>query len=219
MPKLLTQIVVDKSRARGRRYEIPDGSSAGGLPGFALRVGEHGSKSYVLRLRAGGRHRRITIGRVGQITLAEARRQARELVNQAKEGIDPVVARRPARRDRDTVASVVAQYLELHQKRNQLRRAADVERMLEGSVLPEWGDRDIRSITKRDALDLVDGIAARAPVMANRTLSLLKRLLAWSVERGALEVSPVASMRPPAKERPRERVLQRRRARRRLARL
>jgi integrase len=129
------------------------------------------------------------------------------MVDQAKSGIDPTADRRPARRDRDTVAAICVRYLEEHQRRNKLRTAADVERMLAREVLPEWGARPVQSITRRDVLELVNGIAGRAPVMANRIQSVLKRLFAWAVGQEIVEASPVAGMRPPAKEKSRERVL------------
>ena len=201
--RLLTQLSVDKAQPRSRRYEIPDGP--GGVPGFALRVGETGVKSYVLRYRYGGRQPRLTLGLAALLKLADARARARKLIDMARAGRDPASDRRAARRD--TVAAIAAQYLELHVRRNGQRRAADVERMFKSAILPAWGERAIQSITKRDALDLVDGIAARAPVMANRTLALAKRTFAWAVERGVLEASPLVGMKPPAKERSRDRVL------------
>ncbi|MCE3250310.1 MAG: putative phage integrase [Geminicoccaceae bacterium] len=76
------------------------------------------------------------------------------------------------------------------------------------SVLPLWGDRPIQSITKRDALDLLDEIAGRAPVLANRVASLLKRVFSWAVEREVIAASPLVGLKPPAKEKARERVLE-----------
>jgi hypothetical protein len=48
MPRypVLTQLAVDRLKPRGRRYELPDGP--GGVPAFAVRVGETGCKSFVL---------------------------------------------------------------------------------------------------------------------------------------------------------------------------
>ena len=199
---ILTQLGVDKARRRGRRYELADGP--GGVPGFALRVGETGAKSYVLRYRVGGRQRRATIGSAAVITLAEARARARKLVDQARAGIDPVEANRS--RHQGTVAIVVEEYAERHLRRN-LRSGAWAEARLKRDVVAAWGERSIQSIAKRDVVALIDSIHDRAPVSANRTLQLIKALMNWCVKRSILEVNAAAGVDLPCRELPRERTL------------
>ncbi len=46
-----------------------------------------------------------------------------------------------------------------------------------------------------------------SPVSANRALSLIKRFLNWAVERGIVEANVAAGIKPPHKEKPRERSL------------
>jgi integrase len=206
MTRRLTELACARAKpVRERRIELFDGP--GGIAGLCLRITPLGVKSWSLYYRVGGRQRRLTLGRHPNLPLAEARRRARVALEQADRGVDPAGERVERRPGRDTVEGVVGQYLELHVRRNRQRRAADVERMLRSAVLPHWGPRPVRSITKHDVLDLVDSIAARAPVMANRVQALLKRLFAWAAERGIIEASPIASLRPPAKERSRDRVL------------
>lgn len=67
-----------------------------------------------------------------------------------------------------------------------------------------WRNRTVHDITKRDVSDELDALA---PIMANRTLSALKNMFGWLIERGVLTSSPVAGMKPPTKEETRERVL------------
>ena len=86
----------------------------------------------------------------------------------------------------DTVASMAAEYVERHLKRN-TRRWRDAEQMLARDVLPNWGHRPAKDIGRRDVLDLIDGIMDRSPVSANRVLSLIRRLFNWSMERGIVE--------------------------------
>jgi integrase len=75
-------------------------------------------------------------------------------------------------------------------------------------VLPRWRGRDIKSITRRDVLDLLDTIAdAGAPVMANRTLSAVRKLFNWAISRDIIEVSPVTRVGKPGAETKRERAL------------
>lgn len=67
-----------------------------------------------------------------------------------------------------------------------------------------WRNRTVHDITKRDVSDELDALA---PIMANRTLSALKNMFGWLIERGVLASSPIAGMKPPTKEETRERVL------------
>lgn len=70
-----------------------------------------------------------------------------------------------------------------------------------GGVLTQWAGRDLRTITKRDVLDLLDKIvAAGAPVGANRTLSALKTAFAWCVRRDILTASPCDHVDDPSPE-------------------
>jgi integrase len=199
--KRLTEMQAERAKAGPARRALFDGP--GGVAGLALRVTPRGVKSWSLMYRVNGKQRRLTLGRHPALSLAEARARARAAIEAAERGVDPG----GRRAQRDTVAAVCAQYVDLHCRRNGLRRTADVERMLAGAVLPLWGGRPIQGIAKRDALDLLDGIAGRAPVMANRVQSLIKRVFAWAAERGVLDANPLAGLRPPVKERSRERVL------------
>ena len=64
------------------------------------------------------------------------------------------------------------------------------------------------SITRRDVLDLIDEVVDRgSPVTANRLLSWIKTLFSWAVDRGVVEANPAAGIKPPHKERPRDRTL------------
>ena len=202
MAQLLTQLGVDKARPRGRRYELTDGPA--GVPGFALRVGERGVKSYVVRFRIGGRQRRVTLGPASIMSLAEARARARRLVDQARAGTDPVEARRS--RHQNSVASVVEEYAARHLRRN-LRTAHWTEQRLRRDVVSAWGERPIQSIAKRDVVALIDAIHDRAPVSANRTLQVLKAMLNWAVKRSIVEANVAAGVDLPHRERERSRTL------------
>src|SRR5436309_5320511 len=67
--------------------------------GFRLRVGADGSRVYSVGYFAGGRWKRYTIGRVGDLTLAGAREAARQIRAQARLGEDPQEFQRAANHD------------------------------------------------------------------------------------------------------------------------
>jgi integrase len=71
----------------------------------------------------------------------------------------------------------------------------------------KWGTRAVVGIGRVDIVRLLDGIADRAPIVANRTRTRLLRFFGWCVERGILDQSPMAGVRRPVKEESRDRVL------------
>jgi integrase len=192
---ILTQLGVDKAKPRGRRYEKPDGP--GGVPGFALRVGATGDKTFVVRVRVNGAQRRVTIGKAAVLSLAEARARARKIVDEGPPEETP---------RRGTVADAAEEYLARHVRRN-LRSSAPTERRLNRDVVKAWGGRPIDSITRRDVVALVDALHDRAPVSANRTLQLVHRFFAWSVKRSIMAANPAAGVDLPHREKRRERTL------------
>ena len=55
---------------------------------------------------------------------------------------------------------------------------------------------------------MLDGIVDRgAPIVANRTLAVFRRLCNWAVERGVIDASPCDKIKAPAAEESRDRVL------------
>jgi integrase len=90
-------------------------------------------------------------------------------------------------------------------------------------VLPRWAERDIKSITRRDVIDLLDqvmdtGTVAKGvdgkrrklsggPIIANRTLASIRALFNWALRRGMIDATPAALVEAPGEETPRERTL------------
>ena len=70
-----------------------------------------------------------------------------------------------------------------------------------------WGDREAKSITRRDVIDLLDEIKQTAPVSANRTHSILVGVFNWAVEDELVDVNPIAGLRKRAVEHAKERAL------------
>jgi integrase len=74
--------------------------------------------------------------------------------------------------------------------------------------LARWAGRDVSSITKRDVVALLNDIVeGGAPVVANRTLSILKTAFRWCMKRDYLVASPCDHVDAAAPESPVERCL------------
>src|SRR3989442_2694485 len=146
------------------------------VPRFEVRVARGGAKTFVIRYRHRGRQVRLTLGHYPALTLADARDLAKKKLALVEQGHDPAAERR-ADREAPTFATLATEYIERHAKVRKRSWKAD-ERHLRVDVLPVLGDRVAKDITRRDVRALVEDIAQRAPVHANRILALVKGVLA-----------------------------------------
>lgn len=203
----LTAATVDRMQPTERRQELPDSLCTG----LYLVVQPTGKKGWQVRYRHGGTHRRMTIGAYPVLSLADARARARDVLAAATEGRDPSAEVKAAKAPKvakadDTVAALIDLFLKRHASRN--RRADDVAAMFRREVIDKWGAREIHTITKRDVIDLLDGVVDRgSPVTANRLRAHLNTLFNWAKGRDVIQSNPLDGIKPPAPETPRERVL------------
>lgn len=206
----LTDLFVERVKppVRGREQHFD-----AAFPGLALRVTDKGGKSWCLYYRFKGRLRMFTMGRCPPLKPAQARREAQAALDRVHAGADPAEEKR-ARRDTrtpafDTFGAVAGDYLERHVRANNRPSTfAEAKRDLERDALRKWRGRPIASISRRDVIDLVDGIVERgAGVQANRTLTRLRALFDWAVEKERLAASPADRMKLPTQEQERDRVL------------
>jgi integrase len=99
--------------------------------------------------------------------------------------------------------------LELMANRTRERTTRERRRILEADLLPAWSDRAVTDIRRADVAELASKIAARgSPVMANRTLSMVRALFNAMLDLELVEANPAT--RPDRfmrGEKPRERAL------------
>ena len=123
MPKILTEVFIRNLQPapKGQRLAIADAI----VPGLKLRVTDKGAKTFVLwrRYPGGGRTSPSAraLGRVGELTLAQARDKARKWLELIKQGKDPSETDRAAReaeaaRRALKFSAVLGHYLTLHVK-------------------------------------------------------------------------------------------------------
>jgi integrase len=199
-----TDKFIQSLKPKEARYEVYEGG------GFAVRVSPAGGKTWIWFYRFAGRHRRITLGDYPALGLADARVKLADACKLLERRIDPgeaEVLRRKAERTAETVAELAEAYLEkwAHPRK---RSAAEDERILRKDVIPAWGRRKAKDITRRDAIALVDAIVDRgSPIAANRTLACIRRMFNWALSRDIVPASPCVAVKAPAKENRRDRVL------------
>lgn len=186
------------------------------LSPFALRISYNGTMAWITQPRVLSKGLwkpvRITLGRYPAMSLAEARKAAREAINAAERGEDPREHKKQARQQMEaasanTFAAVRQQFLDRHCRRHlKPRSAAEYARAL-SCAFESWDARPIASITRRDVRHLLEDMAETSPVMANRTLAYLRKLMNWAVANDFIETPPTDRVPSPAKEKSRERFL------------
>lgn len=185
------------------RYEMWDGS------GLGVRVSIKGRKSWVMVYRFQGKPRYATLGTYPELSVAKAHEAHRKALAELEQGIDPdakVVQERKEERLAPTVAALVEEYLERWAKPRKRTWRKD-ELLLKNHVIPVWGTRKAREITRRDIIALLDTVLERGPIAANHTLAVIRKMFNFAVDRAILEVSPCVRVKAPGPLKQRERVL------------
>ena len=187
-----------------KRVEIPVGNP----PGLFVAVQPTtGAKSWALRYRWRGRPAKLTLGTYPAMGLAAARADAEAKLAALRDGIDPAAAKAEEKAAEPNSAEAVAEEW-LTRAVAGTRSAHPVERIVRRRILPAIKGRLITEVSRADVLRVADSIMdERLPVAANRAVSIFKRFLNWSVNRGYIVASPAAGISRPAHEKSRDRVL------------
>jgi integrase len=203
MPVALTDRVVQQTKAKDARIEIPDAV----VPGLYLIVQPTGVKSWAVRYRVGPRTRKLTLpGRYPVVSLAKARAATRTALESVSEGEDPAAAKQAGTPADDSLTAYIALYREKHVGTLRSGPAANINRELE-LMQDACPGRTLRSISKKDLVAVIDKAMKRGPSAAVTAWKVAKAFFAWCEAREDEFASPARSIRKPAKEKSRDRVL------------
>src|SRR5215204_3115311 len=116
------------------------------LPAFGMRVTAKGAKSWFVHYRVGGgaNGKRVfeTIGTLAKIPkVDDARQAARESMEKAAGGANPVVEKKAVAAAAITVAAATARYLAECDRKLKPKTAREWRRIFQHDVLPRWGER------------------------------------------------------------------------------
>jgi integrase len=165
MPKLAKEL----SALEVRRLNRPGWHAVGGVAGLLLQIrppareGSQAPRSWILRLRVAGHRQPIGLGSYPQVSLADAREQARRLSLDAKGGVN-LAARKRAQRSaliaaaskNKTFTECAEAYMEAHasdytNKKHRKQWAST----LEAYAYPVIGRMLVADITMRHVLDVL----------------------------------------------------------------
>ena len=180
------------------------------VSGLAVRVYSDGGKTWCVRYRAGrGRSaslRRVTLGSVGKLGLAEARTTARKFLGDVAMGLDPAGAaseRKAAGKAAKAAAlgPAIDEY-ERELTRRKLVKRSEILSALRRELRDKLGaDADLRAVTRRQIVDRLDDVGRDRPGAAAYLRKASTGFFDWLANRGVIPVSPLAGYRKPRRTR------------------
>jgi integrase len=172
---------------------------------LVLRVRRSGTKSWcVVYIKNGKNRPPYTLGRYPALSLADAAETGAQILGQLLTNVDPVQARneRAADPDFEQIAELFLLRYCAH-KKDSGRRDREI---LTRDFITLWGSEKAQDIRRRDVVAVLDRIADRGPVAANRALACIRKLFNWAIQRDLLETNPATNI-PHNRETTRDRVL------------
>ena len=210
------------------------------VKGLTVRVTQSGSRYFVFCYMFDGVNKRFSLGpwtapltnKLGSTpsrelagTLAWAREESLKLRLKVRAGIDPSQEKKAARAAREvarqeeakeiTVATLADRYMEEHSKPNK-RTWKEDERRLQRYVIPAWGKRKAKSITRADISALVSSVATKKNSQTGKNqvaeggsvLALVSGMFSFALDQEIIDSHPGARIKVPGgKPPPRTRVL------------
>lgn len=200
--KALTDVEVRGLKAAaGQRLVIYDQKAKG----LCLRVSSSSkSWSFIYRPKGEVRQKRLTIGDYPAWSLSAAREKALGLRRRVQDGGDPVLEAK-VRRDALTFGKLVDRYMANHGQR--IRSAGEYQQLLDKDVIPRIGERRVDEISRPEIGVLLDDVAKRAPIVANRVMSVISSVFSWAVSEGLAKENPVRGLKKRGTEKAKERHL------------
>lgn len=179
------------------------------LSGFHARVGKPTNTNKTARVAlylnyrlggAKGKQRNYHLGYYGERDLKQVRKEVESLKGRIATGEDVYETRQQSIKQQfieDTSPTVEILFQEFYTRFIKVHRKdpVEVERMFNKDILPSIGGIKLKDITRRDILNKVlDPITDRgAGTQANKTLSILKQMFDFAVERDLMQGNPIST--------------------------
>lgn len=161
----------------GRDTLIPDAL----CPGHFVRVTPSGSLIFIARTRCNGVPTKVSIGRWPAMSVVEARKEARVILDALRNGDNPALAKAERARTKAVGAATVEEVgkkwlLEHVEAKRKAITIREYRRVVTKKINPTFGAKPIGSVTKGQVMSWHAGMAS-TPREANLCLSILKALM------------------------------------------
>ncbi|MDE0173782.1 MAG: site-specific integrase [Defluviicoccus sp.] len=183
----ITDAAIARLRPREREYTVWDRN----ISGLGVRVRPTGGKTWVLLEEVGGRSKRVSLGPVSTMAVAEARRRCHE----RRARPEPAGLARPVRAVPLFRDFVEGEWKEAHFDRYKPSSKKGIRWVLAVRLLPAFGSRPLDRIAPTEVGKWFDAWSRTAPGGANKGLELLRQIMNFAIARGHLEKNPTQDIR------------------------
>lgn len=151
------------------------------IAGFGLRVTSGGAKSFIVEKRVDGRVKRKTLGRYGNLTVEQARKEAQKFLGQVASGIDPIREVKERRAKRITLSDAFQDYLATRKnlKPNTLN---DYNRSM-SEMFKDWQTKALSDISRDMVISRHAEYGARSPARADNGMRILRAIFNHALQR------------------------------------
>ncbi len=185
MSKLTAREVT--SKAKGEPGRFSDGA------GLYFVVPKSGQSYWMLRFTAKQKRKEMTLGRYGELSLADARSEAAIKMKQIREGFDPLAARK--RLQHATITTMDDLFNDwIIDIRQRLKFPQIPERVYRKDIAPHIGSIELNKINARDIREVLKSIKASGrPTICNDALLYCKQLFNHAIKLDLTNSNPAVA--------------------------
>lgn len=188
----LTDTFIKGKGKRKDRIEYYDEN----VTGLVLRVTKTGYKSFAVRYWYDGKSKQITIGKYGDVSLAEARKKAKDIKDIVRDGKDPLLERQTERESKPvTLAEYVDQFKNDYVERKLKKSTQKTYKSRLNKILNDKiAKLPLKDVSRSDVRKFLKAEAKEHPTNANRLHSILSKIFNEAINDELLTKNPIKDM-------------------------
>lgn len=149
-----------------------------------LRVSSTGAKSFAVVKKVNGSPKRVTIGQWPEVSIAQAREEAGDILAELRKGVDPTAKKRDQKQKALTLQQVFNDYKS--KRKLKPTTISDYTYKLE-HYFSDWLDKPVSKITEKMVLKRQQALTAKGATTANTAMRVLRLTLNYASAIGAVD--------------------------------